>query len=1321
MKRRWTAILLILCMAVTMLPPTTAQAAEGTDTKYDEIADFMTHEELLQGYTDYWSGMHSIIYFGSNGAQWQIIGKNEQMSEELKGDIITVSSWTKVNIPFNTADHVASLTKDSWTEYGCEFISSERRAELVESVKDVVYDNRYPSQMAPPKEAWGTSYVRQELQNMYNTMFSSTEKSRIKPVTLYTDISRVDDGYWDPGDWDWGEPEGSYGVRYTEVYKTEDHLYLPYISQTDSGTLYIGENTADKLASGESVSISSTAHAIPSMVDVTRGIGTTEVVYVGNQNDEDEFDESQIQEGTPYSKSSGLFKVSNGSSSADHDPYTNTGMMRPFMNLDITDISFASWVPPVTSEGEVDNSTYKSRSVYMRRDDQGLLGTATISSDMSSVTIENLSSSAARLGDVYLVVQYRGKGASDNYIEDKAYAKEVKSDGVITASELTDGAIVDFANTEVWLEWDDNNGSVLATRAKISGVTGGGGDPGETTPFITDQPENAIVTESNTAKFSVTATGENLSYQWQSKTDDTDWTNISGATSAEYTIEATTPDMNGTQYRCVVTNNGGSVNSEEVTLTVNPETYLITVENDGNGTASASSSSAAAGTEITLTAQPAEGYVFDHWEVTPDSVTITDNKFEMPASDVTVKAIFSKKIETHKITLTASPAEGGIVSGAQEAVEEGEKITVEATANEGYHFVNWTEGDKEVSKDVNFTFEVTANRNLVANFAQNTYDVNVTAGEGGTASGAQKDVTHGSEITITATPDEGYHFVNWTENGNEVSKEATYTFEVTADHNLVANFAQNTYDVNVTAGEGGTASGGQQDVTYGTEITVTASPNAGYHFVNWTENGNEISKESTYTFEVTADHNLVANFAQNTYDVNVMSGNGGVASGGQQAVEYGTEITVTATPNAGYHFVNWTENGQEVSTHASYTFAVTAERNLTANFAADPVEPEPTPTPDPDPTPTPDPEPEGPATEDSEGWTAIEDEVAAADDGDEIVVDMNGTTEVPKEIFEAVAGKDVDVTFELGDGVSWTVNGTDIPTDADLNDLDLGVTMDSDGIPVNVINTITGERDTVQMTLAHDGEFGFTMTLSAPLGKENAGYWANLYHYDEDAKAMTFETAALIDDDGNAKLPMSHASQYAIVIDDHSHAAEEPSALPFTDVHENDWFYDVVRYVYEQGLMTGTSVTEFSPNLTTTRGMIVSILNRLEDGPTAEAAGFTDVAAGDWYADAVNWAASEGIVAGYEDQTFRPNDPITREQLAAMLMNYAAWKGEDVSARADLSSYNDAASVSSWAVETVQWAVAEGLISGMPGNLLEPQGSATRAQVAAILQRFLGE
>ena len=470
-------------------------------------------------------------------------------------------------------------------------------------------------------------------------------------------------------------------------------------------------------------------------------------------------------------------------------------------------------------------------------------------------------------------------------------------------------------------------------------------------------------------------------------------------------------------------------------------------------------------------------------------------------------------------------------------------------------------------------------------------------------------------------------------------------------------------------------------------------------------------QSATVTEDESASFSLAANGSGLSYQWQ-QSSDGGQSwtdISGATSVSYKTGATTLQMNGTQYRCVITNAVGSVTSAAAT----------LTVQEKPEPVDPDPTPTPAPDPTPTPDPEPEGPATDGSEGWTDIQDEITDADDGDEIAIDMNDTTEVPKEIFESVAGKDVDVTFELEDGVSWTVNGTDIPTDADFSDLDLGVTMDSDGIPVNVINTITGERDSVQMALAHDGEFGFTMTLSAPLGKENAGYWANLYHYDEDAKAMTFETAALIDDDGNAKLPMSHASQYAIVIDDHSHAVE--AALPFTDVNDDDWFYDVVRYVYEQGLMTGTSDTEFSPDLTTTRGMIVSILNRLEGGPIAESAGFTDVADGDWYADAVNWAASEGIVAGYEDNTFRPNDPITREQLAAMLMNYAAWKGEDVSARADLSSYNDAASVSSWAAETVQWAVAEGLISGMPGNLLEPQGSATRAQVAAILERFLGE
>ena len=176
----------------------------------------------------------------------------------------------------------------------------------------------------------------------------------------------------------------------------------------------------------------------------------------------------------------------------------------------------------------------------------------------------------------------------------------------------------------------------------------------------------------------------------------------------------------------------------------------------------------------------------------------------------------------------------------------------------------------------------------------------------------------------------------------------------------------------------------------------------------------------------------------------------------------------------------------------------------------------------------------------------------------------------------------------------------------------------------------------------------------------------------------------------------------------------------FLDVDPDAWYKDAVQFAYDNGLMTGTSATEFAPDVTTTRAMIVSILARLEGVTSADDAGFSDVD-DEWFATAVNWAASVGVVNGFEDNTFRPNDAITREQLAAILCNYAAWKGEDVLARAELSRSSDAAAISSWATDVMGWAVAENLISGVTTDELQPQGAATRAQVAAILQRFLSK
>ncbi len=461
--------------------------------------------------------------------------------------------------------------------------------------------------------------------------------------------------------------------------------------------------------------------------------------------------------------------------------------------------------------------------------------------------------------------------------------------------------------------------------------------------------------------------------------------------------------------------------------------------------------------------------------------------------------------------------------------------------------------------------------------------------------------------------------------------------------------------------------------------------------------------------EITADTEFTAQWTKDTvnYTVTVTTSpaEGGTVNGGGTFAE-GTQVTVTATANDGYTFVAWQEGGTKIEgAGASYTFTVNDNCTLTAIFEKEP-----------EPTPTPDPTPSGPSTGDSTGWDDILDELENTAKGDEITIDMGDETKVPAEIFESLAGKDVDVTFDLGD-IQWSVNGADIPTDTDFTDLDLGVNLDTHGIPVNVINTITGEVGTVQITLAHDGEFGFTMTLTAPLGVENAGYWANLYHYDEEAEAMNFEAAAKIDEDGSVTIPFSHASQYAIVIDTHSHATVDVSDL-FIDIAPNAWYKDAIQYAYDNGLMTGVSATEFAPEQTTTRAMIVSILARLENVTTAQAAGFADVD-DEWYATAVNWAANVGVVNGYEDNTFRPNTAITREQLAAILMNYAAYKGEDVSNRADLTSYTD--QPSTWAQEAMSWAVAEGLISGVTADTLQPQGAATRAQVAAILQRFLSE
>lgn len=180
------------------------------------------------------------------------------------------------------------------------------------------------------------------------------------------------------------------------------------------------------------------------------------------------------------------------------------------------------------------------------------------------------------------------------------------------------------------------------------------------------------------------------------------------------------------------------------------------------------------------------------------------------------------------------------------------------------------------------------------------------------------------------------------------------------------------------------------------------------------------------------------------------------------------------------------------------------------------------------------------------------------------------------------------------------------------------------------------------------------------------------------------------------------------------------SGLPFADVPSGSWYYDDVAYVYDTGLMTGLTATAFGPNLSTTRGMIVTILWRMENEPAAKhGCPFADVRRGSYYEQAIAWASENGIVTGFDASTFAPDRAITREQLAAILFRFAAYRGMDaVTLRETLSSFQDQAAISAYAVSALNWAVGEGLMQGT-GDKLEPTGNATRAQVAAMLRRFM--
>ena len=278
---------------------------------------------------------------------------------------------------------------------------------------------------------------------------------------------------------------------------------------------------------------------------------------------------------------------------------------------------------------------------------------------------------------------------------------------------------------------------------------------------------------------------------------------------------------------------------------------------------------------------------------------------------------------------------------------EGATVTlVEELTNSDYHFENWTDNSSNAGNNEFYTISNLAGAHtVVANFAPNTHTLtaSVNPANSGTISDGNNNISgattynHGTSVTLTANAATGYTFQNWTIDGSTVS-DASTTITMDQDHTVVANFTLNTYTVQVSASpsNGGTVSGGGT-FNHGTSPTVTATEATGYHFVNWTEGGNPVSTNASYTItNISASHTLVANFEQNSYLIQATPNpsEGGTASG-TGTYNHGATVTLTATANTGYTFTNWTKNGTQVSTNTTYTFNATETATYVANFNHD--------------------------------------------------------------------------------------------------------------------------------------------------------------------------------------------------------------------------------------------------------------------------------------------------------------------------------------------------------------------------------------------------
>ena len=525
------------------------------------------------------------------------------------------------------------------------------------------------------------------------------------------------------------------------------------------------------------------------------------------------------------------------------------------------------------------------------------------------------------------------------------------------------------------------------------------------------------------------------------------------------------------------------------------------------------------------------------------------------------------------------------------------------------------------------------------------------------------------------------------------------------------------FTVWVNPADGGTVTGGSvhgDSYAKGTMVTVKAVADEGYTFTRWLANGKAVSVEATYKFAVTEDVTLTPVFTTNstpavTYVTVTLNTSEGITGfqyrvndaanwtpyAGAFKAESGSKVEVKALLEDNYTFASWRDG----ETKNPYTM-----ENLTEDVTLTPT-----------------------STKDSAPVKHCTVTVNGAEGG--TVTGGNASY---------VKGTEVTLTAKASEGykfVKWLIGEQEVTNNPYMFTVTENVTL----------TPVFEEDSTPEVTYV-------TVTLNASVGIAGFQYsvndadWADYTEAFEIVSGSKVAVKAILEDNytfagwGNGEtdnlytaesltedLTLTPTTTYEPpkpvrpVRPTYTPPVEQkPEELPFDDVSKNDWFYDDVEYVYESGLMQGVRTRMFEPNAPITRGMIVTILYRMEGWPAVSGSCvFQDVAPGSYYESAILWAAAQGIVKGYDDTHFGPDDSITREQLAAILMRYAAYKNQDTDVRASLNGFVDAGSISSYATNAVAWAVSGQLLAGVGGSRIAPAGNATRAQAAAILHRFL--